>query len=252
MKATGIKTFQELRKTFIKNKKFIRFTDSRFKRHDLCNFNIAVAKLLFEEGCLSKNERLKQNSLYSYKISGWNHKVFREHDLTHLGQVVERCINKDGSFKPIGGKGRVVATNYRIACILKQEGFLSEKAFLQVQPPVWKYRRLTEKELGETKDIVINVTKWPTDTIRVISTLYKRRYNLSWDRYLSPTTKRKTVTLGFLAEEFLRIPSYSDMPIFKTKGHRLHLAFATVWTDQDLQKALEIVEKTLRDNFLLP
>lgn len=251
MKATGVKTFENLVNRFIKNDKFIRFVDDQFRRYHLCNFNIAVAELLFKEGYISKIERLKQKSLYGYQISAWNHKVFKENNLTYLGEAVERCIKKDGSFKPIGGKGKTIATNYKIASILRKEGFLSEKSFLMVHPPKWKHRRLTEKELGESGGILINISKWPTDTLRIIGLLHRRQNDLSWDRYKKPLPKLKFVTLKFLAEEFLRIPPDSDLPVFKSEGHRINRAFATTWTSKDLEEALEIVRKTLKENNFL-
>ncbi len=252
MKASGIKTFQDLKNKFIKNGKFVRFYDNSFRRYKLCNFNIAVAELLLEKRCISKTERLKQSSLYSYRISGWNHRFFKKHGLTYLGEAIDRCIDKKGSFKPIGGKDTAIATNHRIAEILNQTGFLSEKEFLKVRRPIWKNRKLTDKELGESKDVVVNISKWPYDTKRILSVLWKRRHNFSWDRYQTPTPEIKSVTIGFLAEEFIRITPYDDIPIFKSRGHRLNHAFAPTWTDRNLDEALEIVEKTLRENNLLP
>lgn len=252
IKASKVKTFGQLVSRFVKNGKFVRFTDKNFRRKDLCNFNTGVAELLFKEKIISEIENRKQKSLYGYRISGWNHKVFKEYNLTHLGEAFERCVTKDGSFKPIGGKEKFISTNYTIASILRQESLLSEKAFLLVKRPIWKYRKLTKEELLGTEKIFIDISKWPTDTRKVLTVLKQNKpFDMTWTECFLSFRLENKISLKFLAENFLRIPSWSDIPVFKATGHRINRVFGPMWTSKKPEELFEIVRKTLQKNNLL-
>lgn len=250
MKVCRVKTFDDLVSKFIKKGKFHRFKSKKFTANSIANFNIAVAETLLQEKIITKRERLKQNYLYSYRMKGWCFKMLQEKGLTHLDQIMERCLTSKGVFKPLEGKNSGVASNYELAKILHKEKLLSEEEFLKVKRPQWKYRKLTKEEIGDIEDISVNITRWSKDTRIIIWSLWHWYVNRHGGK--GPFRQVKIVPLEFLVTTFLRIPASDNMPVFKKKGHRLSRIFATVWTDKKLEDRLSIIEKTLKQhNFLV-
>jgi hypothetical protein len=250
MKAARVRTFDGLVAKFIKKGRFRRFTSKKFSEGKLANFNIAVAETLLEEKVITKRERLKQNYLYSYRMKGWAYKMLKEKNLTHLDQIMKRCLTSKGAFKPLEDKASAVASNYELAKVLHKEKLLSTEEFLKVKRPRWKYRKLTKEEMGDIEDISVNISRWSKDTRIIIRVLWHWYYYKGGCR--GTFREIKSVPLDFLVETFLRIPAWDDKPVFKGKGHRLSRVFGTIWTDKNLEDRLSIVEKTLRQhNFLV-
>lgn len=250
LKVAGIKYWSQVLKIFLKKRKFIRFESDQLSMHTLGNFNYRVAMQLHKEGHISKKELGRQRSLFSYEPKGFVFQTLTKYKISSLGEAIDRCIASDGSFKPLGGEGKAIASNYEIAKILHKEKILSEKEFIMIDRPCYGYRKLTDEELGDANLVSINITGWPVVIKRLTVVLYNRRNNVSWDRHNHRNRKLDSISLAFLAKEFLRIPPYSDLPEFKSSGFYLQKLFDAEWIES-IEESLSVVKEVLQKHNLL-
>lgn len=163
--------------------------------------------------------------------------------LLTVGDLVKRCINKKKEYNPIDRKGFGVASNYDVAKLLHRQGFLSEAAFAKVKLPDWNYRKLTDEEIGEMKDVLVSKFPWSETAQLVIiyvASIGHRRYTnaeLAWAH----------MTVGKLVKRFVRVTSYGQTILWE-RGH-IH------WYHQAALRAfrecLPEIEKFLYDNYFL-
>ena len=251
MEILGIKTPDDLIKKFIKKAKFVRYENAEQRITDIVNFNISVAKTLCEHGYISEKERALQDCIYSYVQSRWVSKLLKDYNVVYIGDAVKKCIKKHGSFYPLGGNNYKRSSNYEVAKILKKTGFLSETDFLKVARPKWNYRKLNEKELNDIKNVSIPMELFPPDTQVLINALYNRTCNNAWCKYQQPISFGAVTSLRFLAEEFLRVSPWDNIPALKLNGHRLNAVFGPFWTEKNIETIFKPVENVLRENFLI-
>ena len=251
MEILGIKTFDDLIKKFVKNSKFVRYENTEQRITDIVNFNIGVAKILFENGYISEREYSLQDCIYSYTQSRWVAKLLKDNNVVYIGDAVKKCIENDGSFYSIGGSNYKQSSNYEVAKILRKTEFLSEAEFLKVARPKWNYRKLNEKELNDIKNISIPMELFPPDTQILINALYNRTYNHAWCKYQQPISFGATTSLRFLAEEFLRVSPWDNIPVLKLNGYRLNAVYGPWWTEKNIETIFKPVANILRENFLI-
>lgn len=163
-----------------------------------------------------------------------------------LGDLVKNCINKKKEFVPVTLTGFGVVSNYDIAGLLHRTGFLSGQAFTKVQLPEYRYRKLTDKEIGDMRKVLISKFPWsPTAKLILIHTSrigcrrYTRNEDMQW----------KHLTVGDVVKRFVRITSSGKTTFWHT-GHfgSWHYYWMLLNT---FQEAVPEIQKFLYDNYFL-
>ncbi len=169
----------------------------------------------------------------------------KDQKILTLEALVKRCITKKKEFDPIDIRGFGVASNYDIAKLLYRRGFLSEAALSKVRLPSYRYRKLTDKEIGDEGKTLVSKFPW-SETAKLIIThaamIGQRRYSkadMTWHH----------LTVRELVKRFVRVNSYGKT----TFWHRGHFgSHHYYWMLlHAFQEAVPEIQKFLYDNYFL-